>query len=107
MTSNRGTLAPLSRRQRSHIIDQTPNILRGLNFAEARHHCESDAVVDDPKQLLIGIVLHSLASEIRGAGTSTVLVAFEPGRRRRGIRHNLVRNVYLPFSMLAPVSSGR
>jgi hypothetical protein len=41
-------------------------VIRCLNLAEARHPCESDAVVDDPKQLPIGIALHSLTGEICG-----------------------------------------
>ena len=50
--------------QHTHVFDQSPNMVGCLNFAEARHACESDAVVDDPKQLLIGIALHSLTCEV-------------------------------------------
>ena len=41
-------------------------MIRCLNLAEGWHPCESDAVVDDPKQLPIGIALHSLTGEICG-----------------------------------------
>jgi hypothetical protein len=41
-------------------------MIRCLKFAEARHPCESDAVVDDPKQLLISVALHSHTGEICG-----------------------------------------
>lgn len=60
-----GTLALLCTRQRSHVIHKVPNAVWSLNFAEPRHPCEADAVVDDPKQLLIGVTLHSLTREIR------------------------------------------
>ena len=38
-----------------------------LKLAERWHPGEADAVVDDPKQLLIGVALHSLTGEIRSA----------------------------------------
>jgi hypothetical protein len=41
-------------------------MIRCLNLAEGWHPCESDAVVDDPKQLPIGIALHSVTGEICG-----------------------------------------
>src|ERR1700751_4744417 len=77
---------------RMYLTSPPPNVIRCLNFAEVRHPCESDAVVDDPKQLPIGITLHSLTCHV---GTSTVPMAFEPGRRPRGICCNPGRNVYL------------
>jgi len=41
-------------------------MLRCLKSDEARHASESDAVVDDPEQLLIGVALHSLTREVGG-----------------------------------------
>ena len=38
-----------------------------LKLAEPLHPSESDAVADDPKQLLIGVALHLLTGEIRSA----------------------------------------
>src|SRR5258708_34873429 len=61
-----GRLALPCTRQRPHVFDQTPNVIRCLKFAEARHPCGSDVVVDDPKHLLIRIALHSLTGEICG-----------------------------------------
>ena len=51
-------------RQCTRVFHQTPNVIRCLKFAEAWHPCESDAVVDDPKQLPIGIALHLLTGKI-------------------------------------------
>jgi len=55
----------LCARKRTHVIHQVPNVIWHLKFAEARHPCESDSVVDDPKQLLIGIALNFLTREVR------------------------------------------
>jgi hypothetical protein len=49
----------------THIIHEAPNVISCLNLAKARHPCESDPVLDDPIQLLIGITLHLLAGQIR------------------------------------------
>ncbi len=46
-------------RQRTHVIHQVPNVIRRLEFAEGWHPCESDSVLDNPKQLLVRIALHS------------------------------------------------
>src|SRR5215471_10352805 len=42
-------------------------MIRCLKLAEPLHPSESDAVVDDPKQLLIGVALHLLTGEVRSA----------------------------------------
>src|ERR1700758_2470085 len=55
----------LCARKRTHVIHQTPNVIRGLNLAEGWHSGESDSVLDNPKQLLIGIGLNFLTREIR------------------------------------------
>jgi hypothetical protein len=57
----------LCARKRPHVIHQIPNVIWCLKFAEARHPCESDSVVDNPKQLLIGIALNFLTCEVRCA----------------------------------------
>jgi len=61
-----GRLTLLCARQRTHVFHQTPNVIRCLHLAEGWHSCESDAVLDDPKQLLVRVALHSLTSEICG-----------------------------------------
>jgi hypothetical protein len=53
--------------KRTHVIHQTPNVIRCLHLAEGWHSCESDSVLDNPKQLLIGIALNLLAREVRCA----------------------------------------
>src|SRR5215469_528060 len=40
-------------------------MIRCLELAEAGHPCETDTVVNDPKQLLIGVTLHSLTGKVR------------------------------------------
>ena len=52
-------------RQSPYIFHQFPNMIGRLKLAEPRHFRESDAVVDDPKQLLIGVALHLPTGEIR------------------------------------------
>ena len=42
-------------------------MIGGLNFGEGRHSGVADPVLDDPKQLLVGITLHALAGEISRA----------------------------------------
>ena len=39
-------------------------MILGLNLTEGRHSGEADAVLDDLKQLLVGVALHLLAGEI-------------------------------------------
>src|SRR5262249_27432319 len=51
----------------THVVNQSPYVIGRLNFAETRHSREPDAIVDDPKQFFIGVVLYSLTGEIRGA----------------------------------------
>src|SRR5215470_2480550 len=46
------------------VVHEIPNVIGRFYLAVARHARESDAVVDDPKQLLVGVTLHSLAGEI-------------------------------------------
>src|ERR1700740_1991894 len=60
-------LTLLCTRQRTHVFHQTPNVIRCLYLTEGWHSCESDAVLDDPKQLPIGVALHSPTGEICGA----------------------------------------
>src|SRR5262252_159170 len=57
----------LCTRQRTHVIHQSPYVIRRLSFAETRHSREPDAIVDDPKQFFIRVALYSLTGEIRGA----------------------------------------
>jgi len=54
-------------RKRTHVIHQTPNVIRCLHLAEGWHSCVSDSVLDNPKQLLIGIALNFLTREVRCA----------------------------------------
>ena len=54
----------LSARKRTHVIHQTPNVIRGLNLAEGWHSGELNSILDYPKQLLIGIALNFLTREI-------------------------------------------
>jgi len=80
--------------QRSHVIHQIPNLVRRLNFTEARHPCELDPVLDDPKQLLIEIALYLLTSEMSSTRVHPMPHrGFGPGRQHRGIRRNPNRNV--------------
>src|SRR5215472_2726678 len=61
------TLASRFATESANIIHQIPNVIRGFNFAEGRHSGETDSVLDDPKQLLVGKALHLLAGEVGGA----------------------------------------
>ena len=36
----------------------------GLDVTESRHSGEADSILDNPKQLLVGVALHLLAREI-------------------------------------------
>jgi hypothetical protein len=54
----------LCARKRTHVIHQTPNVIRCLHLAEGWHSCESDSVLDSLKQLLIGIALNLLTREV-------------------------------------------
>ena len=58
----------LCARKRTHVIHQAPNVIRCLHLAEGWHSCVSDSVLDNPKQLLIGIALNFLTREVRCAG---------------------------------------
>src|SRR5215813_2655371 len=51
-------------RQSPHIIHEIPNMIRGLDVTKSRHSGEADSILDDPKQLLVGVALHLLAGEI-------------------------------------------
>jgi hypothetical protein len=53
--------------KRTHVIHQTPNVIRFFHLAEGWHSCVSDSVVDNPKKLLIGIALNFLTCEVRCA----------------------------------------
>src|SRR5262249_12174036 len=53
--------------QRAHMVHQIPNVIRRFDLPEGRHSGETDSVLDDPKQLLIGVALHLLRGEIRRA----------------------------------------
>src|SRR5215471_13214176 len=61
------TLASRFATESANIIQQIPNAIRGFNFAEGSHSGETDSVLDDPKQLLVGKTLHLLAGEVGGA----------------------------------------
>src|SRR5215472_10080163 len=51
-------------RQSPHIIHEIPNVIRSLHVTKSRHSGEADSILDDPKQLLVGVALHLLACEI-------------------------------------------
>src|SRR5580693_8872196 len=57
----------LCARKRTHVVHQTPNVIRCLHLAVGWHSCESDSVLDNPKQLLIGIALNFVTREVRCA----------------------------------------
>ena len=54
-------------RQSPHIVHESLNVIRGLDVTKSRHSGEADSILDDPKQLLVGIALHLFACEIRCA----------------------------------------
>ena len=51
-------------RQGPHIIHEIPNMIRSLDVTKSRHSAEADSILDDPKQLLVGVALNLLACEI-------------------------------------------
>ena len=55
-------------RQGPDIIDNIPNVIRAFDLAESWHSSETDSVLNDPKQLLVGIALNLLAGEVGCAG---------------------------------------
>ena len=53
--------------KRSHVMDQVPNVLVGLDLAKRGHPAQPNAVFNYPEQFAIGIPLHFGPGEIRGA----------------------------------------
>ena len=53
--------------KRSHVMDQVPNVLVGLDPAKRGHPAQPNAVFYYPEQFAIGIPLHFGPGEIRGA----------------------------------------
>ena len=73
----------------------------GLDITESRHSGEADSILNNPKQLLVGVALHLFAREIGCARVHPLPREFVViGHRRHDICCNRVRSVNRLFQCL-------